>query len=764
MLMPESLRPIHLAAIKRYIETGKRHVLPPVEIPGLHKSGKEIPLEISFSDFVQNGKHIFTGIIRNIAERKLAEEEHRRNFDTQTVINSLLRLSLEDIHLDEILKRTLDLILSIPWLAFKSTGSIFMVEDDPEVLVMKAQKGLPEPLQKECARLPIGKCLCGRAALTREMQFADCVDERHDIMYEGMLPHGHYCVPILFAGKVLGVINLYVREGHPRDQREEEFLTSIANTLAGIIIRRQAEEAHKRLERRYRELVEGLDASVWEADPQTWQFTFVSRHAETVLGYPVNQWLSEPNFWVDHIHPDDRDKAISFCQQSTQEGRNHEFEYRAIASDGSVVWLRDLVTVESAEGKPVRLKGVMIDITALKRAEEEKEKIQAQLLQAQKMEAIGKLAGGVAHDFNNLLTTIHGYTDLAMMKLNKTDPVYRDLKQVRLAAVRAAELTRQLLLFSRKQPMRLTPLNLNKTVDDLLKMLNRLIGEDISIHTHLDPDIWTVHADDGSIGQAIMNLAINARDAMPEGGKLTIKTENVYLDEAYCEAYSDARPGKFVCLSVEDTGIGMDKEIIQHIFEPFFTTKEAGKGTGLGLSVVHGIVKQHEGWINIYSEPGLGTTFKIYLPAFSGKVEEDETEETISLQELKGSGERILLVEDEAGVRKFAQKVLGENGYVVFEAANANEALDIFEREKGKFDLVFSDVILPDKSALQLLDQLLSRKPGLRVLLSSGYTDHKSQWPIIREREFPFLQKPYSLHDLLGAICTVLDKSREKRC
>jgi len=315
------------------------------------------------------------------------------------------------------------------------------------------------------------------------------------------------------------------------------------------------------------------------------------------------------------------------------------------------------------------------EIKEREQAEEEKEKLQAQLLHAQKMEAIGILAGGVAHDFNNILQTIQGHTDLAMMKVDEADPLYRDLKQIDLSAGRAANLTRQLLLFSRRQPMEFTPINVNTTVDNLLKMLNRLIGEDITIKTELDPDLWTVQADAGTIEQAIMNLTVNARDAMPEGGEITIKTENVHVDKKYCKTYTYARPGKFVCLTVEDTGIGMDKETIERIFEPFFSTKGPGKGTGLG-----------------------------------------------------------------------------ENGYVIYEAASAEEAIDIFEKESGNFDLIFSDVVLPDKGGLELIDQLLSRKGELRVLLSSGYTDHKSQWPVIRERGFRFLQKPYALTDLLQAI------------
>jgi len=355
------------------------------------------------------------------------------------------------------------------------------------------------------------------------------------------------------------------------------------------------------------------------------------------------------------------------------------------------------------------------DITEMKRLE-------AQFQQSQKMEAIGILAGGVAHDFNNILQAIQGYTDISLLSVQEDNPLYRNLNEIRKASTRAASLTRQLLLFSRRQPMEFIPFNLNSIVDNLLKMLHRLIGEDITINTELDSELWTVQADAGNIEQVIMNLTVNARDAMPEGGKIIIKTENVHVDKKYCKTYTYAHPGKFVCLMIEDTGIGMDKKTIQRIFEPFFSTKGPGKGTGLGLSVVYGIVKQHEGWINVYSEPGQGSTLKVYLPAVSIKPEE-ETKKEISLEGLKGSGERILLVEDEEGVREFTTSALRENGYVVYDAANVEEALNIFDKESGNFGLIFSDVDLPGKTGLELVDQLLSHKPKLRVLMSSGYTD-----------------------------------------
>ena len=385
------------------------------------------------------------------------------------------------------------------------------------------------------------------------------------------------------------------------------------------------------------------------------------------------------------------------------------------------------------------------------RAYEELRTTQKQLLQAQKMEAVGTLAGGVAHDFNNLLTAIQGYTEMVMMGLDKDDPAYHDLREVQRAAVRATNLTRQLLLFSRRQPMEMIPLGLNETIEDMMKMLERVIGEDISITTELEDGLWTIEADPGNIEQVIMNLVVNARDAMPEGGRIRIKTENLYLDDQWCKLISFARPGNFVCLTIEDTGTGMDDEVLEHLFEPFFTTKPAGKGTGLGLSVVYGIVTQHQGWINVYSKVGQGSTFKVYLPAVSLKPE-TAVERQISLEAFRGQGERILLVEDEATIRKLSTRALRESGYTPFPAANVAEALVIFERENGDFALVFSDVVLPDGSGLNLVDHLLACQPDLRVLLSSGYTDPKSQWQAIRERGFPFLRKPYALSELLRSV------------
>jgi len=553
-----------------------------------------------------------------------------------------------------------------------------------------------------------------------------------------------------YKGKLYGLLSVSIPRNLIEDKEEQSLFEEVAGDISFALHnkeieeeRKQAEEALHREKEKFRVLVEKspLGVSIIGEDGR---YEYINPTFIEIFGYTLED-IPTGREWFIKAYPDKeyRHQVISTWKtdlEKVKHGESRPRTFNITSKDGSEKMIHfTSVAIESGDQFVI-----YEDIT-------ERKRLEAQLFQAQKMEAIGILAGGVAHDFNNILTAIQGYADLAMMKVDETDPLYRDLKQIDISATRAASLTRQLLLFSRRQPMQFTSFNLNTTVDNLLKMLHRLIGEDITINTDLDSELWTVQADAGNIEQAIMNLTVNARDAMPEGGIINIKTESVNVDKQYCKTYTYARPAKFVCLTVEDTGIGMDKETIQHIFEPFFSTKGPGKGTGLGLSVVYGIVKQHEGWVNVYSEPGQGSTLRFYLPAISIKPKK-ESKEKISLDEFQGSGERILLVEDEEGVREFAIKALGENGYIIYEAANAEEALNIFEKEAGNFDLIFSDVVLPGKSGLQLVDQLLPLKGKLKVLLSSGYTDHKSQWPVIQERGFRFLQKPYALTDLLRAI------------
>ena len=382
---------------------------------------------------------------------------------------------------------------------------------------------------------------------------------------------------------------------------------------------------------------------------------------------------------------------------------------------------------------------------------EELKKTQNQLLQAQKMKAIGILAGGVAHDFNNLLTVISGYSEVMLGNIGNKEVQIRNINQIRKAAARGSSLTGQLLAFSRRQVLQPRLLNINSIVLNVIKMLSRLLGEDINIITDLNSSIPSVKADPCQVEQILMNLSINSRDAMPDGGNIFIKTEMVHIAENDIFHITGSRPGKFIRLTVSDTGEGMNKEALSHIFEPFYTTKPVGKGTGLGLSVVYGIVKEHSGWINVYSEPEKGTSFKIYFPAFEKELEHKEISHNVSSY-IKGAGERILLIEDDSHIRQLTCEMMTDWGYKVFSAPDGRTAKEIFKTEKGNFDLVFCDIVLPDKNGIHLIAEFISKRPRLEVLLTSGYAPERYQYPLIDKMGFSFLQKPYTSSELLKII------------
>jgi len=396
------------------------------------------------------------------------------------------------------------------------------------------------------------------------------------------------------------------------------------------------------------------------------------------------------------------------------------------------------------------------DITERKGAEEEKEAIRLQLNQAQKMDAIGRLAGGIAHDFNNILTTIRGNAELTMELVGKFEEAQSNLREIILAVAHAAKLTRQLLVFSRGHTFELKPLNLNSTVESLLMMVKRLIGENIEIITSLHEGPMTVRADEASVEQVLLNLSVNARDAMPNGGVLTISTENVPQAKVCRPGTERDGPMGSRCLTVRDTGMGMRSDVLQRIFEPFFTTKEKGKGTGLGLSVVYGIVKQHGGWIDVASAPGKGSVFRVFLPAVSEEPESAADEVSAMEEKRDGEGRRVLIIEDDDRVRSVAGDALRESGYAVSEAGNGDVAMNIFRGEAEGFDLIFSDVVLPDTNGVELVEKIIRERPAQKVLLTSGYVDDKSNWEAISARGYRFLQKPYALADLLGAVASAI--------
>ncbi len=385
----------------------------------------------------------------------------------------------------------------------------------------------------------------------------------------------------------------------------------------------------------------------------------------------------------------------------------------------------------------------------------ERRQLELQLRQSQKMEAIGQLAGGVAHDFNNVLTVILSNAELLLRGLGPEDPRRAELSDIREAAQRAASLTRQLLAFSRKQVLKPRVLNLNDVVSSIEKMLGRLIGEDIELVAMLDPDLWSIEADPGQIEQIIMNLAVNARDAMPEGGRLAIETGNLEIDERFARSHYPITPGSYAMLMVCDTGEGMDAETRSRIFEPFFTTKQLGKGTGLGLSTVYGIVKQSGGFIWAYSEPGLGTTFKVYFPRAVQAAAAFERRQGAAAPE--GAAETVLLVEDEASVRSLARRILRDEGYIVLEANTAVEALKVSLAHDGPIELLLTDLVMPELNGRDLAEKLAARRPEMRILFMSGYTDHAVLRDGDKERDERFLQKPFTPESLIRKVREVLD-------
>ena len=400
------------------------------------------------------------------------------------------------------------------------------------------------------------------------------------------------------------------------------------------------------------------------------------------------------------------------------------------------------------------------DITEIRRAGEEKAVLQEQLRHSQKMEAIGRLAGGIAHDFNNLLTVIKGYSQLSSFELKEGDPLRVNIDEIQNAAERAASLTRQLLAFGRRQVMEMKVLDLNTLLRDLERMLRRVIGEDIEMVIQLAEDLGRVRADVGQIEQVIMNLAVNAKDAMPSGGKLTIETANVELEESYARSHVDVKHGHYVMFSVSDTGVGMTPEVRERIFEPFFTTKEQGKGTGLGLSTTYGIVKQSEGHVWVYSAQGKGTTFNIYLPRVNEPLEEIRKE--VLKEELPRGNETILIVEDEEEVRKLAGKILEKQGYRILETFNGDDALVACERRKSPIQLMLADIVMPGISGSELAKLLKPLYPEIKILYMSGHTDNDIVRQEVLEKGVNYIQKPFTMEGLTRKVREVLDKDSDK--
>jgi PAS domain S-box-containing protein len=527
------------------------------------------------------------------------------------------------------------------------------------------------------------------------------------------------------------------------DQRRAEMVLA-----HDVTERRRAEAALAESELRYRTLADSGQALIWTAgiDKQCDYFNqpwldFTGRTLERELG----------DGWTQGVHPDDREQCFSIYSEAFDRRERFSMLYRLRRCDGEYRWLQDDGCPRfNSAGDFIGYIGHCLDITERKRAEEQTRSVEEQLRQAQKLETIGRLAGGVAHDFNNMLSIILGYGEAILQTLHHDDPLHNEIKEIVKAGERSAALTRQLLAFSRRQTLQPRVLDLNVVINNLEKMLHRLIGEDVELVLSLAKDLARVKADPGQIEQVIMNLAVNARDAMPQGGKLITETSNVILGERYSESHADVVPGRYVMLAVTDTGCGMDRQTLAQIFEPFFTTKEKEKGTGLGLSMVYGIVRQSGGYIWAYSEPGRGTTFKIYLPQTQALPEAKE--EHYRVEKSGGNGRHILVVEDEDALRKLTETILARLDFHVTVAANGGEALQIVEKSGLKPDLVITDVVMPGMSGPALVERLRRKHPDLGVLYMSGYTDTAIVHHGILDPSTPFLQKPFTIQNLTAKV------------
>jgi two-component system cell cycle sensor histidine kinase/response regulator CckA len=672
------------------------------------KDGSLIDVEVVSHELIFAGRRAELVLAHDITERKRAEEELKKSEER-------CRDLVENAH---------DIIYSYDlegnFTSINRAGERILGYTREEALTMnRAQIIAPEYLEK--SRRMIARKLAGAE---------DSVYELEAITKEGRRVVLEVNTQLVYqAGVPVGV------QGIARDITE----------------RKRFEEALRR-EKEYTGHVMSAAPTLIVGIAPDGTTTFVNPAITRVTGYKPEEIVGQ-NWW--HIHyPGEEYGQVERLLEEFEQGRpvaNYEMTLTTKGGGKRTVSWNSVNRLDE-RGEIIEIIGIGADVT-------EHRELEDQLRQSQKLEAVGQLAGGIAHDFNNILTVINGYADLLLRGIGQDETKRFKVEEIRKAGERAASLTRQLLAFSRKQVLQPKVLQLNTIVADVDKMLRRLIGEDINLLTLSEPTLGQIKADPGQIEQVLLNLAVNARDAMPQGGKLTIETDNVYLDNLYARKHVSIQPGRYVMLAVSDTGCGMNAETQARMFDPFFTTKEQGKGTGLGLSTVYGIVKQSGGNIWVYSEVGKGTTFKIYLPRVDEAVESEEARDLPA--ELSQGRETVLLAEDEDQVRRITRMVLEINGYRVLEARSGDEALSIYKQHQGEIDLLMTDVVMPQMSGRELAQSLERLHPGIKVLYMSGYTDDAIVRHGLLDQEIVFLQKPFTPEGLTRKVREVLDAPQE---
>ncbi|MEW6266105.1 MAG: response regulator [Thermodesulfobacteriota bacterium] len=623
-----------------------------------------------------------------------------------------------------------------------------------------------------------GYCLCGEAT-SAEMAFDLIERDPPDLVLMDIVLQGEmdgieaaekiktkWGIPVIFLTAFadrdrLDRAKLTYPFGYilkPFQIREVKITIEMALYMAKVDAeRRKIESALKEREVHLKEAQHIAHLGSWERD-LTKDKLFWSDETKRILGFKEEEEITYEKF-MDCIYEDDKERLISAQKEAMAGVKPLDLEYRLVRPNGELRYVYEKsMSIFDGDGNLVRLSGIVLDLTERKRAEEEKIKLQVQLHQAHKMEAIGTLAGGIAHDFNNLFQAINGYAEILLMDKNENDPEYRNLKAIQTVGARAAGLVRQLLLFSRKMETNRRPVELNRELEHARGILERTLLKMIDIKVHFGDHLWAINADPAQMEQILFKLGINAAAAMPDGGSLVIKTENIILEKDYAWYHLGAQPGRYVLLTVADTGHGMDRDTVEKIFEPFFTTKAIGKGTGLGLASVYGIVKGHGGYITCDSMVGQGTTFKIYLPA----IEPAQPVEAIDLvvQSPRGGTERILLADDEKPIRDMVTPLLIKYGYTVLTASSGEEALETYSHKPSEIDLVILDLGMQGMGGYKCLQEIIQINPSAKVLIASGYSINEQVKKTLAAGASEYIGKPYELNDLLGRIRAVLDKKK----
>jgi PAS domain S-box-containing protein len=701
---------------------------------------------------------ILAGMVmtQDITEQMRASETLRRQNAYLTGLHETTLALMNRLDLEDLFQT---IVAHAARLISESYGFLYLVDAPAAVLELKVSSGLFDPTPTP--RLKPGEGVAGVVWQTGQMLMINNYDQ-----WPGRattIPYGAYhalmCAPLKVGEQVVGVIGLLrVATGRSFDENEAGLLNGYAQ-LASIAFdnarlyadaqreltaRTQAIAALRDSEEQYRLITENTRDLIMLLD-QEGCCVYASPSCTSILGYAQIELIGTA--FIDIVHPDDR-VAVAEQMQQLAASSAAQAAFRARHASDTWRWIETFWTATTQDGMRYNL-AVGRDIT-------ERKRLEAQFLQAQKMEGIGRLAGGVAHDFNNLLTAIMSYTELARDGLTPGDPVAQDLDEVAGAARRAADLTSQLLAFARKQIIEPQALNLNTLLKDMDRLLRRVIGEDVELEVRLAPELGYVKADHGQIEQVLINMAVNARDAMPNGGKLIVETRNIALDPIFAEQHIGLESGTYVLLEISDTGIGMDAETQRQVFEPFFTTKERGRGTGLGLATCYGIIKQHGGSIVLYSELGLGSTFKVYLPCVAAPRATAPRQEAPAAA--PNGSETILLAEDESAVRTLASRVLRERGYTVIEAVDGVEALRMAQECNGTaIDLLLTDMVMPRMGGGALATRIQELYPGIRVLFISGYTDSALIQHGQLANGMEFMHKPFSPADLARKVRELLD-------